>query len=53
MDDPAKTKKLKDFLSWALHDGERMAPTLGYASLPATLVGRLDSLVASVSAGSP
>jgi phosphate transport system substrate-binding protein len=53
MDDPAKMKKLKDFLSWALHDGERMAPALGYASLPATLVSRLDSLVAAIGAGSP
>jgi phosphate ABC transporter phosphate-binding protein len=40
---------LKDFLTWAVHDGQAMAPKLHYAPLPASLVkkieARLDQMV--------
>jgi len=35
--DPAKGKKLVDFLEWALTDGEKEAPPLDYAPLPAEM----------------
>jgi phosphate transport system substrate-binding protein len=44
----AKAKKLKDFLGWALHDGEQAAASLNYAPLPAAMVSRLDSLVGAL-----
>jgi phosphate transport system substrate-binding protein len=47
MPDAAKAKKLKDFLGWALHEGEQIAPTLNYASLPTAMITRLDSIVAT------
>ena len=46
--DPTKGKKLVDFLKWALHDGEQSASALDYAPLPAALVTRLDSHIASI-----
>ena len=39
--DPAKGKKLVEFLRWAMKEGEEMAPTLNYAPLPQGLVGRV------------
>ena len=52
MPDAAKAQKLKDFLAWALHDGEQTASTLDYAPLPPVLVSRLDSLVSSLGGAS-
>jgi phosphate transport system substrate-binding protein len=46
-----KGKKLLDFLHWALHDGEASASSLDYAPLPAALVTRLDSTVATIKVG--
>ena len=46
-----KGKQLLDFLKWALHDGEPMAPSLDYAPLPAALVTRLDSTLATIKVG--
>jgi ABC-type phosphate transport system substrate-binding protein len=46
-----KGKKLLDFLHWALHDGEQSASTLDYAPLPAMLVARLDSTLATMKVG--
>ncbi|HZI40810.1 MAG TPA: phosphate ABC transporter substrate-binding protein PstS [Gemmatimonadaceae bacterium] len=46
-----KGKQLKDFLQWALHDGEQLAPSLDYAPLPATLVTRIDSTLATIKIG--
>jgi phosphate transport system substrate-binding protein len=46
-----KGKKLHDFLHWALHDGEASAASLDYAPLPALLVTRLDSTLATLGAG--
>jgi phosphate transport system substrate-binding protein len=39
--DPQKGRKLVEFLKWAMKDGERMAPPLNYAPLPASLVERV------------
>jgi phosphate transport system substrate-binding protein len=46
--DPAKGKKLIDFLKWALHDGEKEAAALDYAPLPANIVTMLDKRLAMV-----
>lgn len=46
--DSTKARKLKDFVRWALTEGEQSAATLDYAPLPAglaeRLVARLDSI---------
>ena len=46
--DPAKGKKLTDFLRWALNDGQGMEPALDYAPLPESmrtaLLTRVDSI---------
>jgi phosphate transport system substrate-binding protein len=46
--DPAKGKKLVDFLRWALTEGEKQATALDYAPLPQSmatqLLARLDSI---------
>ena len=46
--DPAKAKKLTDFLRWALSEGQGMEEALDYAPLPqamrTALVARLDSI---------
>jgi phosphate transport system substrate-binding protein len=48
--DPAKGKALVDFLWWATHDGQKYAPTLLYASLPKSLVQRIEGTLKSVTA---
>jgi phosphate transport system substrate-binding protein len=46
--DSVKGRKLRDFMKWALTDGEKQASALDYAPLPASmatrLVARLDSI---------
>jgi len=44
-------KQLLDFVHWALHDGEGSAASLDYAPLPAVLVTRLDSTLATIKLG--
>jgi phosphate transport system substrate-binding protein len=39
--DPAKGKKLVEFLNWSMTQGERMAATLDYAPLPESLQRRV------------
>ncbi len=39
--DAAKGKKLVEFLNWALTEGQKIAPTLNYAPLPASLQQRV------------
>ncbi|MGA2174940.1 MAG: phosphate ABC transporter substrate-binding protein PstS [Verrucomicrobiota bacterium] len=39
--DPQKGRKMVEFLKWAMKEGERMAPPLNYAPLPASLVERV------------
>jgi phosphate transport system substrate-binding protein len=46
--DAAKGKALVDFVKWAIHDGERSAPTLDYAPLPAAIVRMLDQRLSSM-----
>ncbi len=46
--DPAKGKKLVEFLNWALKDGEKMAAQLDYAPLPEALQERVLERVKSI-----
>ena len=39
--DPAKGKKLVEFLKWAVKDGEKMAKDLNYAPLPESVQQRV------------
>src|SRR5207247_11293222 len=39
--DPAKGKKLLEFLKWAVKDGEKMAKDLNYAPLPESVQQRV------------
>jgi phosphate transport system substrate-binding protein len=48
--DPAKGKALVDFLWWAVHDGQKYAPTLLYAPLPKSLTARIESTLKTVTA---
>ncbi len=49
--DPTKSKKLVDFMKWALTEGERSAAALDYAPLPASLGAQLMDRLASIQAG--
>ena len=53
MPDAAKTKKLTDFLRWALTDGEKEVSTLDYAPLPASMSAALVARLDSIGPGSP
>ena len=46
--DPAKGKKLVEFLRWAYNDGEKMAAALDYAPLPANVQERVRARVDSI-----
>jgi len=46
-----KGKQLKDFLQWAAHEGQQLAPSLDYAPLPGALVTRIDSTLATIKVG--
>ena len=46
--DAVKGKKLVDFLNWALTEGEKTAPTLDYAPLPAEMVTAVKAKVATI-----
>lgn len=46
--DPAKGKALLEFLWWAVHDGQKYAPTLLYAPLPRSLVARVEQSLKTV-----
>ena len=49
--DSAKRRKLVDFMRWALAEGEKSAPTLDYAPLPAAIVSRLEQRLDSIGVG--
>jgi len=49
--DPAKGKKLVDFIRWALTDGEGSAAALDYAPLPQAVSKQLLDKLASIQAG--
>jgi phosphate transport system substrate-binding protein len=46
--DAVKGKKLVDFLNWALIEGEKTAPTLDYAPLPAEMVTNVKAKIATI-----
>lgn len=49
--DANKGKTLVDFLWWAIHDGEKMAPDLHYAPLPAEVVTKVEAKLKSMTSG--
>jgi phosphate transport system substrate-binding protein len=52
--DAAKGKALVDFVWWGIHDGEKYAPELRYATLPADIVKRAEAKLNSITAnGTP
>lgn len=49
--DAAKGKALVDFIWWAIHDGEKFAPELHYAPLPAEVVAKVETKINSITSG--
>lgn len=49
--DSIKGRKLRDFLRWALTDGEKQAASLDYAPLPASMATRLNARLDSIKVG--
>jgi len=49
--DSVKARKLKDFLRWALTEGEQSAAGLDYAPLPASLAQKLTARLDSIQTG--
>ena len=47
----AKGKALVDFLWWGLHDGEKFAKDLQYASLPDEIIKRSEAKIKSITSG--
>ena len=46
--DPAKQKSIKDFLTWMLGPGQKMAEALDYAALPSSVVAQEKNALAKV-----
>lgn len=46
--DPAKGKALVEFLWWTTHEGQKYAPALLYATLPKSLVQRIEKTLRTV-----
>lgn len=46
--DPARAAAVRDFLRWAIHDGQPLLAPLGYARLPGFLVLSVDQRVSSL-----
>lgn len=49
--DSVKGRKLRDFLRWALTEGEKQAAALDYAPLPASMATRLTARLDSIKVG--
>jgi len=49
--DSVKGRKLRDFLRWALTEGESQAASLDYAPLPASMATRLNARLDSIKVG--
>jgi phosphate transport system substrate-binding protein len=49
--DAQKGVALVNFLSWAIHDGQRVGPDLHYAPLPGELVTKVDATLKTVTTG--
>ena len=45
---PAKGKKLVDFIKWAITDGEKDAEGLDYAPLPGNVVSMIEKRLATI-----
>lgn len=50
-DDARRGNALADFLWWALHEGQALGGTLGYAPLPAAVVTQAEGTLRSITAG--
>ena len=50
--DAGKGQKIKDFLKWALTEGEQAAPALDYGPLPSSVSQKLITRIDSISTGS-
>jgi len=51
--DSVKARKLRDFLRWALTEGEKQAAALDYAPLPEAMTTRLQARLDSIEVGAP
>jgi phosphate transport system substrate-binding protein len=49
--DAQKGKTLVEFLWWATHDGQKACEPLGYATLPAPVVARVEALLKGIKSG--
>lgn len=49
--DPEKGRALAQFLWWAVHDGEKMAPELAYGPLPPEVVVKVEKKLKSMTSG--
>jgi len=45
MRDRGKARQIADFLTWAVHDGQRFAAALDYAPLPAAIVAAVEAKI--------
>ena len=46
--DAAKGKAVADFLWWAIHEGQKLAPALDYAPLPAPVVQKVEKTLKTI-----
>jgi phosphate transport system substrate-binding protein len=51
--EPAKGAAVVEFLRWAVHDGQKLAPPLDYAPLPKPVVEKVSATLATLAAGRP
>ena len=49
--DPARAKALRDFIDWAIHDGQGMVESLDYARLPDALVKVNEATLKTLTSG--
>lgn len=50
--DPIKSEALANFLSWAIHDGQKLLPALHYATLPEGAIAKAEGLLKAFHSGS-
>jgi hypothetical protein len=50
---PVKGEKIRNFLHWAVNDGQKMATALFYAPLPGALVVQIESRIRELETGRP
>jgi len=51
MKDATKAKTLAEFLWWAIHDGQELAPPLFYAQLPPEMVAKVEATLRGLQSG--